>query len=216
MSDRRGFTNIKTTNRSEEVKLQLLEAIRSGEYQAGDPLPSERELTEAFGVSRVSVRSAIRSLEAIGVVEVFHGRGSFVARGPSDRYVGPFSDWLKVHRDEVLDLMKVRGALDALAAGEAAARADAEGCVRIQQACDAFADGAESLDPDLDDLAERDIAFHLAVAAASGSSVLLRLLEELNRLFVEGRKVVYAIERRPLRSAEEHREIVAAIRSGDE
>ena len=211
----RGFTNIKTVNRAQEVKAQLLQAIRRGDYGAGDALPSERELSEAFGVSRVSVREAIRSLEAIGMVEVFHGRGSFVARGPGDRYVGPFAEWLQVHRDAVVEMMKVRGALDELAAAEAAERRDDAAHDRLEAACEAFAAYAEGEGEDLDTLVELDIDFHVAIAKASGSALLHRLVAELNRSFVEGRKVVYAIERRPLRSAAEHRAIVAAIRRGD-
>jgi DNA-binding FadR family transcriptional regulator len=214
MADGRGFTSIKTINRSQEVRAQLLQAIRRGDYQAGDPLPSERELSDAFGVSRVSVREAIRSLEAIGMVEVFHGRGSFVARSPGDRYVEPFVEWLNVHRDAVLEMMKVRGALDELAAAEAAARGDARACDQLDAACEAFRAGAQAGD-DLDRLAELDIAFHVAIADASGSVLLRRLVAELNRSFLEGRKVVYAIHRRSLASAEEHRKIVAAIRRGD-
>jgi DNA-binding FadR family transcriptional regulator len=210
-----GFTNIKTVNRAQEVKAQLLQAIRRGDYRAGDPLPSERELSEAFGVSRVSVREAIRSLEAIGMVEVFHGRGSFVARAPTDRYVGPFTEWLQVHRDAVVEMMQVRGALDELAAAEAAERGNAAEHDRLEAACDAFAAYAETEQEDLDRLAELDIDFHVAIAEASGSSLLRQLVAELNRSFAEGRKIVYAIERRPVRSAAEHRSIVNAIRRGD-
>ena len=55
------LTTIKRTQRSEEVRLQIERAIRAGDFAPGDRLPSERELVETFGVSRVSVREAIRS-----------------------------------------------------------------------------------------------------------------------------------------------------------
>src|SRR5205814_1294850 len=69
---------IKRIQRSAAVRNQLEGAIRRGDYAAGERLPSECELVETFGVSRVSVREAIRSLEALGHVTVQHGRGVFV------------------------------------------------------------------------------------------------------------------------------------------
>lgn len=110
------FTSIKVVSRSTEVKSQLRRAIESGDYKPGEQLPSERELGEMFGVSRVSVREAIRALEAIGLVEVYQGRGCFVSRGPVDRFPRTLLSWLQLHGTEVIELIKVRAALDALAA----------------------------------------------------------------------------------------------------
>src|ERR687885_40589 len=76
--------SIKRTLRSEEVRVQIEAAIRSGHFAPNERLPSERELVETFGVSRVSVREAIRSLETLGFVKVYHGRGAFV----TDRRAG--------------------------------------------------------------------------------------------------------------------------------
>src|SRR5438128_5858138 len=117
------LTTIKRTQRSEEVRLQIEGAIRSGDFAPGERLPSERELVETFGVSRVSVREAIRSLEALGLVRVYQGRGAFV----SDRRSGlgePLARWLDLHRHEVLELLAVRGALDGYAAQLAAEHFD--------------------------------------------------------------------------------------------
>jgi DNA-binding FadR family transcriptional regulator len=210
-----GFTSIKTISRSQEVKAQLLEAIRRGDYPAGAVLPSERELSDVFGVSRVSVREAIRSLEAIGVIDVFQGRGSFVASDLRDRYLGPFADWLHVHRMEVLELMDVRGALDELAVVQVARIADDLSVEMIARASDAFERAAREPEPDVEALTAFDIAFHTSIARASGSVLLAQLVDELNQLFTEARKVVYAIDRRPVSSALEHTEILAAIRARD-
>src|SRR6266508_1574250 len=96
------LTTIKRTQRSEEVRLQIERAIRTGDFAPGDRLPSERELVETFGVSRVSVREAIRSLEALGQVTVQHGRGVFVTDRRSS--IGePMARWLELHRDETIE-----------------------------------------------------------------------------------------------------------------
>ena len=131
------LTTIKRIQRSREVQQQLEAAIRSGEFAPGERLPSERELVATFGVSRVSVREAIRSLEAVGRIKVEHGRGAFV----TDRRSGfgeTMTNWLEQHRDEVTELHQVRGALDVLAVEEAVRHFDEEHIKAIASAQDAF------------------------------------------------------------------------------
>ncbi|HZU16950.1 MAG TPA: GntR family transcriptional regulator, partial [Candidatus Dormibacteraeota bacterium] len=64
------FTRVRPARVSNEVVAQIREAIFSGRYQPGDRLPTERELSRQFGVSRVTVRDALRALEAAGLIEV--------------------------------------------------------------------------------------------------------------------------------------------------
>src|SRR6266550_576542 len=131
------LTTIKRTQRSEEVRLQIERAIRSGDFAPGDRLPSERQLVETPGVSRVSVREAIRSLEALGLVRVYQGRGAF----GSDRRAGlgePLGHWLDVHRDEVVELLDVRAALDGFAVECVIERYDEDDVAAIIAAQQAF------------------------------------------------------------------------------
>lgn len=190
---------------------QLRKAIDRGDFGPGEALPSERELVETFQVSRVSVREAIRSLEAIGYVEVYQGRGSFVTKNPNDGYIDAFARWLAVHKEEVMDLLKVRGALDELAAEGAAQRADEPALNCMQRAHEAFSSAAQEPGAKLDRLVQLDIAFHQAIAEASGSTLLMHLLEDLNQHLGESRKITLAPSGRPARSASEHASIVDAI-----
>jgi DNA-binding FadR family transcriptional regulator len=208
------FRSIERTPRSELVREQLEDAITRGDFKPGDALPSERELVGAFGVSRVSVREAIRSLEAVGLVEVFQGRGCFVAKGPTDSYVGPFARWLEVHRDEVLDLLKVRGALDELAAQSAAQRADTRSLARVQKAHEAFSRAIAIPDALLEHIVDLDIQFHLAIAEASGSKLMEHLLDDLNSHLHESRRIALSPKGRPQESADEHSLIVRALLDG--
>jgi DNA-binding FadR family transcriptional regulator len=205
------FHSIKPVNRSVEVKTQLIRAIEEGQFGPGDQLPSERDLGEAFGVSRVSVREAIRALEAIGLVEVFQGRGCFVSRGPVERYPKTLMQWLQLHRSEVIELMKVRGALDALAAAEAAASGSKDQIARMKELADQFA-AASQRDPlPFDELVELDVALHLTIAEASGSALLRELLGNLNEQLTESRRVTFALPGRLANSIGDHTEIVGAI-----
>ena len=62
-----------------QVVARILELIRTGSLRAGDRLPPERELIEIFGISRPSLREALRALSTLGVVESRHGGGAFVS-----------------------------------------------------------------------------------------------------------------------------------------
>jgi GntR family transcriptional repressor for pyruvate dehydrogenase complex len=205
------FRNLSSTGRAHAVKEQLLGAITSGEFGPGDKLPSESELGSSLGVSRVSVREALRSLEAVGLIEIHHGRGSFVRNGPSERYQSPFAGWLRVHRDQVVELMKVRGALDELAAAEAATHADAGALGEIETSQDRFRSAARRTGVAMEELIAADVDFHLAIARASGSPLLLNLLEELNTQLGESRQVLFSLPDRTSSSVAEHDAIVRAI-----
>jgi len=204
---------IARTQRSEEVRRQLEGAIRSGDFGPGERLPSERELVETFGVSRVSVREAIRSLEALGLVRVYQGRGAFV----SDRRSGlgePMARWLDVHRGEVLELLGVRGALDEQAAAATVEEFDAGKVKAVADAHVAFAAAVERGAP-MEELVPLDIDFHVAIAEASGNRLLYDLLSDLHHYLAESRYLALAPKGRPERSAAEHADIVAAIQARD-
>src|SRR5215469_9811509 len=138
-----GLRLVQHVSPTQQVREQLLAAIESGEFAAGSLLPSERVLCATFGVSRVSVREAIAGLEAMGLVSVQHGRGAFVRDRVATRYAGPFGKYLEPHRDELIELLKVRGALDELTAEEAALHATAEGLSKVAEACRRFNEAAQ-------------------------------------------------------------------------
>jgi GntR family transcriptional repressor for pyruvate dehydrogenase complex len=209
------FTSIKAVNRSVEVKAQLMRAIEAGDFKPGEQLPSERELGEAFGVSRVSVREAIRALEAIGLVEVFQGRGCFVSRGPVERYPRTLLSWLQLHRTEVMELLKVRAALDSLAAAEACANGSEEQFERMRELSAKFAAAAERDPAPLEELVEHDVALHLTIADASGSALLQELLGNLNDHLTESRLLTFALPGRLDESIRGHAAIIDAITARD-
>ncbi|WP_432994198.1 FadR/GntR family transcriptional regulator [Dactylosporangium sp. CA-233914] len=209
------FTRLTPRSRADHVRDQLAAAIRRGTYPVGSKLPTERELTEMLGVSRVSVREGIRSLEAVGLVEVRHGNGCYVIE-PSRRPTLDLIDWLGAHRSEVLEMLVVRGALDEVAAREAARRHDPRYIEAIRAAHAGFVAETEQAEPDLDRLAELDIAFHLSIADASRSALLIDLLGELHQHLTPARRAGFEHDGQVRRSAEEHHAILDAIAAGDE
>lgn len=207
-----GLSSVRRVGPTEQVRDQLLAAIQRGDFPPGSMLPSERVLCETFGVSRVSVREAISGLEAIGLVKVRHGRGAFVRSSLADPE-GPFVKYLELHREELLELIKVRGALDELAVEEAAVRGTDDGLANMVAAQDAFAAAVAS--DDLADMAARDVAFHVSIARSSDGNLLPELLVELNQLLEESRRLTLSARGRSMQSVQEHQAIVEAILAKD-
>lgn len=208
-----GLTTIKRIQRSAAVREQLEAAIRRGDFAPGDRIPSERELVETFGVSRVSVREAIRSLEALGQVTVQHGRGVFV----TDRRSGlgePMSRWLELHRDETIELIDVRAALDALAVEGAVRRYRPSEIEKVEQSHDAFREAVENGAPS-EEVVALDGAFHVAIAEASGNRLLCDLLGDLTAYLTSHRHGALADSRRAASSLAEHQKVVEAILERD-
>lgn len=210
-----GLRSVRRVSPTQQVREQLLSAIERGDFPPGSKLPSERELCATFGVSRVSVREAIAGLEAMGLITVRQGRGATVREGVAGRYAGPFAKYLQLHQAELVELLKVRGALDELTAEEAALHASASGLNKVTEACARFGAAAEADAHDLSRLAELDVAFHMSIAEAAGGVLLPKLLGELNGLLTESRRITLGLTGQPLRSAQQHQAIVDAIMAGD-
>ena len=188
---------------SEGVVNELLVAVRTGQFNPGDKLPSERELSQAFGVSRVSVREGLRVLELLEVIVVRQGKGAFIVTPDVRPGGGLLRRWLLAHREEVFELLEVREALEAKAAASAA---DQAATVTLPEVAE---------QADLATLVRADIAFHNAVADASGNVVLASLIRELNGVLEESRYAMFALPERPVISHSDHHRIVQAIEKRD-
>lgn len=195
------------------VRNEILKWIERGDYKPADPLPSERELQSMFGVSRVVIREALVRLQAVGLVTVEQGRGCHVSATVPDLMRGPFRVWMDLHRHEVLNLLKLRRALDGLAAEEAAGHANDEEVQQIVAAERAFADAVKSgADPVR--LASLDKQLHVSIATA-GISIVAQLLKEMDYHSANIHRTSMAINGRPQASLREHSAIVAAICARD-
>jgi DNA-binding GntR family transcriptional regulator len=176
---------------SEALELQIL----SGVLPPGQRLNAD-ELAESFGVSRIPVREALRSLHAAGWIEIRPRHGAFVRERSLQ---------------ELDDLFHVRGMLEAEAARLGAKHRSEEHLIAMAAAHDDLVAGNQSNDPVA--AAEANSRFHRAVAEASGNAVLADLNEQLaKRIRWYFATVAKA---RAGHSAEEHAELLRAIREED-
>ncbi|MDQ7810621.1 GntR family transcriptional regulator [Amycolatopsis sp. A133] len=202
------FRPVRTGNAFEETVERLLQAIRLGVVGAGERLPSERELAERLGVSRVTLREAIRALSDAGYVESRRGRygGTFV----NDSLPAPPEPGGKVDAVSLEDALSLRYVLETGAAEMAAARS-------LSPADRQHLTGtlAEAAHADLDDYRRKDSRLHLAIAEVTASGSLTTAMADART------RVNQLLDRIPLlppnleHSNAQHEAIVDAILAGD-
>jgi GntR family transcriptional repressor for pyruvate dehydrogenase complex len=202
---------IKKTRIAEEVADRIRALILDGTFPQAQPLPSERVLTERFGVSRGSIRDALRMLETIGLLETRHGRGTFPHELSVDRLVAPLASMMTYQQDLQDELLDVRRMFEPAVARVAATRMTDEDFADLQRILDAQ---RRKLKTGQSAIVE-DTAFHAALARSTRNRVVVSLMATLNDLLVESRTLTLKQKGRPAKSIEGHEAVVAALRRGD-
>jgi DNA-binding FadR family transcriptional regulator len=206
------FTPVSRSRASGEIVTQIERAIFDGAYSPGERLRSERELAEQFRVSRITVRDALRVLEARGLIRVKVGAsgGAFVTDTNFDQVVGSISTMVKLRRMTLSELAEARTIVESAAAERAATRADAEAIARLGQMVErsrnVVSEGLPHTEVSMD--------FHVAVAEASGNELLSATVRAYRDLLIQTLH-----DMRDPSSAREtqkwHEDILDAIRAHD-
>jgi GntR family transcriptional repressor for pyruvate dehydrogenase complex len=197
---------------TDEAILRIKEMILTGELAPGGRLPPEKELSERLGLSRSSLREAVKALEVIRVLDVRRGDGTYVTSLEPRLLLEAMSFVIDLHDDQsVLEIFAVRRILEPAAAALAARHAGEEALSSLRQAIDTV-DHAS----DVEGLVEHDLEFHRGIAEATGNSYLASLLDSLSSHTVRAR-IWRGItqENAVYRTLQEHHAILDAIVAGD-
>jgi DNA-binding FadR family transcriptional regulator len=211
--DRHLFGVLEQTTMPERVRQELLAAIRDGRLPRSEQLPTQDELAAQFGVSRTVIREALRLMEASGAVVTRPGRRAVVAATPAAAVRAGWAEWLAAHRDEVIELLSVRAAIERLAAAGAARNARQASVRALRRNVRELE--AAAADADTERVVALDVEFHRLVATASGSKLLLRLVDELANAVGGSRIAAFSVTGRAAHSAREHAQVVEAIARQD-
>jgi GntR family transcriptional repressor for pyruvate dehydrogenase complex len=209
------FSPLQKTSMPERVCRELAAAIADGRLRAGEDLPGQDELAQQFGVSRSVIREAMRLLEASGVIVVTPSRRARVAVGPAEAVGAGWSTWLAAHREEVVETLAIRRAIERLAAAKAAERASPTALRGLRANVAKLEEAAERGNALAATVAALDTEFHHEVAGVSGSALMVRLIDELAEVVHQSRLAAFSIPDRARQSAREHRAVVDAIASRD-
>ncbi|SDH77066.1 FadR/GntR family transcriptional regulator [Pseudomonas panipatensis] len=188
----------------EQIRLR----IDSGAWSLGQRLPPEPELAEILGMSRNTVREAVRVLTFSGVLEVRQGDGTYV-RACAD----PLDTMLALARGSIEQALEARAVIEVEAARLAALRRSDADIVELRQALEA----SESLygSPRLDDYIAHDLAFHQRVVDSAHNPLLSELYRYFSRVIRAGLERTISEPGRPQPAFELHRQLLAAIERGD-
>ncbi|WP_428029410.1 FadR/GntR family transcriptional regulator [Ancylobacter sp.] len=154
----------------QQVADQIRGLIQNGLFEVGSRLPAERDLAQQLGVSRPSLREALIALEIDGTVEIRMGSGIYVAAAVERRALSQAATG-----ESAVELMEARATVEAAVMGLAAARFTPATLRGLRLTLEAMrADIEEGRKP-----LGHDRQFHLAIAAQTGNSVIVRLVGEL-------------------------------------
>lgn len=207
--------NQKSESIYQRVVTELKTAIVQGKLKPGDRLPSERDLSEMLGVSRTSLREALKLLAASGLVTIKHGQGVYIAEQEQDTYVRKFVDHLFIDKTKIAELFAIRKVLEVQAAGWAAEHGTSDQKQMLIDIVLATRAKIKGNQEDLSILAEHDSVFHNTLATATNNSVLIDVMYSLLDLLGDSRFQAMQVPSRPHRSLAEHEEVAQAIYMGD-
>lgn len=177
--------------------------------QAGEALPSQRDLALRLGVSRASLREALSSLSALGVISIQPGKGVFVQSPQALPRGDSAPAWPFAAQASPLDIFQLRYALEGFSAGLAAVTLSTE-------ALDALEDNVAAMRielkcGDFEAAARLDFEFHRSILLASGNQAMLSILTASADIFLESQKLPFIRAERAMETWQEHRKILRAL-----
>jgi GntR family transcriptional regulator, transcriptional repressor for pyruvate dehydrogenase complex len=205
---------IRPKNVSDQVYEQLRDLIFRGEFPPGKKLPPERELAEAFGISRPSIKTAINRLVNQGLVTQKQGRGTFVLSMASRYMENPLRQVLEGEEVSLYDLLEVRLGLETQTVGLAAKRADANDIRALETSLDEMLAKVDKGEVG----SQEDVSFHMNIAYATKNLAQIYLMKNFYDLLFYGinksRFFLYEAGNLPT-IGRQHKEILQAIRDRD-
>lgn len=209
---------IKRTTVTEQAIEEIKKYLLSGELKSGDKLATEAELSAMLGVGRSTVREAIRTLQAMGYVELRPGKGAF-ARVTSEEEVLSLRDhardWFTVNERTLEEFLQVRHLVEPKAAELAAKYINEAGLADLQKELDRF-ETAVNQEGNSAGLAAADRQFHILIVRESKNQLLYQFYLQTSALFMQYSTRSFTLMNiTAMKTLQEHQKILSAIRAGD-
>ncbi|WP_106401215.1 FadR/GntR family transcriptional regulator [Actinocorallia populi] len=197
---------------TDEAIEKIKEMIVSGALRPGDRLPKEADLASELGLSRNSLREAVRALSLLNILDVRQGDGTYVSSLAPEQLLEAVTFILDFHQDDtVLQAFQVRAILEPAATALAAQRITPEEVAGLRSLLDGLGDA-----PGAEELVANDLEFHRRIAAASGVPLLCSLLETISGPTVRARIWRGVTQQEAVsRTLAEHRAILDALALGE-
>jgi GntR family transcriptional repressor for pyruvate dehydrogenase complex len=208
------FRPVKVGRASEDVVRQIKSAIHDGRIRPGDALPSERELTTHLGVSRVTVRDALRTLEATGLVRIRVGaRGGAFVTAPEPDYIGEgLANMLLLSSSSPQDVAEARKVVELGVLPLVCERRTDEDLAALEEICTRAAAAVKAGDIDVGLSSE----FHVRLAVAAHNTAIALIVDSFQgsvlRSLLQTKDLT---AKRVKQGIREHRQLIDAVRRRD-
>ena len=203
------FKSVKPQRISDEIAHQIKSLISEGKLRPGDQLPPERELIKQFEVSRPSLREALKSLVAMGFLEVRRARRTYVKSVTTEKLQDPLSLLIKADTQKIFDLIEVRKGMEAWGAFSAALRATEEDIDQLRKIVEemktAFRSGKS--------WEKQDADFHLALAQATHNTIQIHIMSTIYDLLRESVARIFTDQKKTKKLIQQHGAIFNAIKN---
>jgi DNA-binding FadR family transcriptional regulator len=177
------FSEVRPTRGFEEIAMQIQSAVYAGKLNVGDRLPNERDLGEIFGVSRATLREALRLLEALGVIEVRRGAtgGAFIVEPAPERAGLLLGSFIHFRHATSEDLNEFRETFEAETASWAAQRATSEECQDLLALVDQIRQIRDA--GSWEAFVDLDLKFHFKIAQMSKNKIRIAIMQGIHEVF---------------------------------
>lgn len=205
------FDPIRKSALAEEIIARLLTLIKERELQPGEKLPPERELAARLGVSRPSLREALRALSVMNVIEMRQGDGTYVSSLEPELLVEHLDFVLSIDDSTFLQLFETRKIVEAGIMALAAQRITSEEL----EALEACLQKSREYVNDHEMFLQTDLELHERITRAARNPFLTRFMASLSQLSIASRSRTVAIPGVREETVEAHRKIVEALKARD-
>ena len=195
----------------EEVFDQIKGSIISGDWELGQRLPAETELAAQLGVSRPTLREALRQLNLLGLVDIRHREGNFVSHPEVESFMVPLLPLLIKNKDNILAIMEARNMIEVKTASLAASRASAAEL----EALNDYLQHMIAFNHDNEQFAKTDHLFHRQIALATRNQIIIKMYQAIEELLLGQQLRLIELPNAVEKGIVEHQKIFQAIKNRD-
>lgn len=195
----------------EEVCDQIKALIIAGSWRPGDRLPAEIELAAQFGVSRPTLREALRQLNLFGLIDIRHGEGNFISRPNAESFMTPLLPLLIENKDNILSIMEARNMIEVKTASIAASRASESEIQLLNHYVEQMVDFSNNKEQ----FAKTDHLFHKQIALATRNPIIIKMYQAIEDLLLGQQLRIIGLPDAIENGISEHRKIVEALKKRD-
>ena len=195
----------------EQVCDQMKEYLLEGRWKPGEKLPSENELAQAFGVSRVTIREALLRLVSLGLLETKFGGGTYVKEITPGLCINSIIPAAYFEPETTLEVIEYRQVVVIKTAGLAARRAKPSDVAELQR----IYEHMQKVTADPEAYAGADLSFHLELAKITGNSLLIETLNVIRSVLSQA--MFYSIQKKGYeKGLMFHKLLIDAMKHNDE